>query len=169
MTILKVFNHSISLEWLILMGILYIIVFGHACKSCLMEEGYSNFASPQDMFGWLGKKVSEGYSGASTNGGQSSRYNLDKFNPVDTSKWFASDMVVVPGSKLSAGVQSMLDRPNQPVPLPKDELLMFANTEFKPECCPNTYSTSTGCACMTTKQYNYLTVRGGNNVPFSEY
>ena len=47
--------------------------------------------------------------------------------------------------------------------------LMFKNTSFKPECCPNTYSNSMGCACMSTKQYNYLVHRGGNNVPYSEY
>ena len=51
------------------------------------------------------------------------------------------------------------------------EMLMFANTQFKPECCKNngSYSGSTGCACMTTGQYNYLVSRGGNNVPYSEY
>jgi len=47
--------------------------------------------------------------------------------------------------------------------------LLFKNTAFKPECCPNTYSNSMGCACMSTKQYNYLENRGGNNVPYSEY
>ena len=47
--------------------------------------------------------------------------------------------------------------------------LLFKNTAFKPECCPNTYSNSTGCACMSTSQYNYLETRGGNNVPFSQY
>ena len=57
----------------------------------------------------------------------------------------------------------------QPVPLPEGEMLMFANTPFKPECCPNTYSNSSGCACMTGNQYNYLITRGSNNVPYSEY
>ena len=49
------------------------------------------------------------------------------------------------------------------------QMLMFANTPFKPECCPNTYSNSSGCACLTNGQYNHLVNRGGNNVPFSEY
>jgi hypothetical protein len=47
--------------------------------------------------------------------------------------------------------------------------LLFKHTAFKPECCPNTYSNSMGCACMTTAQYNYLNERGGNNVPYSQY
>ena len=78
-------------------------------------------------------------------------------------------MTVKQGQQLSAGVKSILNRQSQPIPLPDGEMLMFANTEFKPECCPNAYSTSTGCACMTTDQYNYLVLRGGNNVPYSEY
>ena len=47
--------------------------------------------------------------------------------------------------------------------------LLFKDTAFKPECCPNFYSRSTGCACMTTDQYNYMQTRGLNNVPYSEY
>ena len=58
---------------------------------------------------------------------------------------------------------------NTQVPLPEGEMLMFANTPFKPECCPNSYSNSSGCACMTVKQLSYLNERGGNNVPYSEY
>jgi hypothetical protein len=62
-----------------------------------------------------------------------------------------------------------MNRKPQPIPLPEGELDMFANTPFKPECCPNTYSNSSGCACTTVQQYRYLTDRGGNNVPYSEY
>jgi hypothetical protein len=47
--------------------------------------------------------------------------------------------------------------------------LIFDKTKFSPKCCPNTYSTSEGCACITMPQYNYLKERGGNNVPFSDY
>jgi len=49
-----------------------------------------------------------------------------------------------------------------PVPLPEGEMFMFANNEFKPECCPSTYSSSTGCACITQEQVNYINQRGGN-------
>lgn len=52
-------------------------------------------------------------------------------------------------------------------PLSYGELDMFANTPFKPECCPTTYSNSMGCACINKNQYNYLITRGGNNVPFA--
>lgn len=111
----------------------------------------------------------EGFTGANINYGESSMYNLNDDQPVDTSSWSAQNMTVTPGQPLSAGVKQFLAREPQPVPLPEGELNMFASTPFKPECCPNTYSTSTGCACMTGDQYNYLVLRGGNNVPYSQY
>jgi|688.fasta_scaffold678767_1 hypothetical protein len=111
----------------------------------------------------------EGFVGANTNYGESSAFNLSDTMPVNTSSWSAQNMTVVPGQPLSKGVKQFLARKPQPVPLPEGELSMFANTPFKPECCPNTYSNSMGCACMTGDQYNYLIMRGGNNVPYSEY
>lgn len=111
----------------------------------------------------------EGFTGANINYGESSIYSLNNDEPVDPSSWSAQNMTVVPGQPLSQGIKQFLARKPQPVPLPEGEMLMFANTPFKPECCPNTYSTSTGCACMTGNQYNYLVLRGGNNVPYSEY
>jgi hypothetical protein len=114
-------------------------------------------------------KSVEGFVGANTNYGESSSYSLSKNTPINTSSWSLPNMTVTPGQPLSAGVKAFLARKPQPVPLPEGELLMFANTPFKPECCPNTYSNSMGCACMTGNQYNYLQLRGGNNVPYSEY
>ena len=111
----------------------------------------------------------EGFVGANTNYGESSAFNLSDTMPVNTSSWSAQNMTVVPGQPLSKGVKQFLARAKQPIPLPEGELSMFANTPFKPECCPNTYSNSMGCACMTGDQYNYLIMRGGNNVPYSEY
>lgn len=57
--------------------------------------------------------------------------------------------------------------PSPDNPLSQGELNMFANTPFKPECCPTTYSNSMGCACINMDQYNYLITRGGNNVPYA--
>ena len=51
------------------------------------------------------------------------------------------------------------------IPLPEGELFFFNNTKFDTECCPATYSNSQGCACLSQPQYNYLTMRGGNNTP----
>ena len=50
-----------------------------------------------------------------------------------------------------------------PIPLPEGELFFFKDTKFDPSCCPGTYSNSVGCACLSKKQFQYLTMRGGNN------
>jgi len=83
--------------------------------------------------------------------------------------WAMPTLSYSKGTVPSAGAQAILNRPHQPIPLPEGELDMFATTEFKPECCPNSFSTSMGCACMTNQQLKYLNNRGGNNVPYSEY
>jgi hypothetical protein len=108
----------------------------------------------------------EGFTGANTNYGESSLYNR---KPVSTKSWFSPNLSYKPGQRVGKGIQNILNRPKQPVPLPDGETLLFKSTKFAPECCPNTYSSSMGCACMTVDQYNYLIDRGGNNVPYSEY
>jgi membrane protease subunit (stomatin/prohibitin family) len=108
--------------------------------------------------------MSEGFTSMT----ELSDYNIQK-KPVNTSSWFAPSLVYNKKHPTNKGIQEIMNRPEQPIPLPKDELLIFANTPFKPECCPGTYSNSTGCACITIPQYSYLINRGGNNVPYSEY
>jgi hypothetical protein len=111
----------------------------------------------------------EGFVGANTNYGESARFNLSNNSSLNTKKWFTPNLTYKKGTDGGKGVQNILNRPKQAIPLPEGEMLMFANTQFKPECCPNAYSNSTGCACMDVGQYNYLINRGGNNVPYSEY
>lgn len=48
-------------------------------------------------------------------------------------------------------------------PTPKD-MFFFDNTSFKPECCPATYSSSTGCACVNEEQRKFINQRGGNRL-----
>lgn len=45
----------------------------------------------------------------------------------------------------------------------------FDNIEFKPDCCPSTYYSSQGCACLSPQQINYLNSRGGNRTCPTEY
>jgi hypothetical protein len=124
----------------------------------------------------------EGFTPANTNYGESSSYTLGQIGASKPETWGTADMMVTPGTTTwgqpnltvqqgqpaSAQVQAILNRPEE-LPLPKGELVLFANTEFKPECCPGAFSSSTGCACMNPKTYNYLVERGGNNIPYSEY
>jgi len=170
---LTLFNYSIRYEILILIGILYLIIFSHSICSCTKIDITEEFDTLDRFLGnknwWKKNTPMEGFVGANTNYGESSKFSVAGNKPVNTSSWFSPNLVVTPGQKPSAGVKAFLDRKPQPVPLPPGEMLMFSNTPFKPECCPNTYSNSTGCACMTGEQYNYLITRGSNNVPYSEY
>ena len=145
---LELFGFKLSLEIIILIGIIYLVMIVNTLYGCCNMEGFV---------------------GANTNYGESSQFSLTSDNSINTNSWNMPNLTITKGQPLSKGVSNVLDRPEQPIPLPEGEMLMFANTPFKPECCPNTFSNSMGCACMTVKQYNYLNNRGGNNVPYSEY
>ena len=156
---LSLFGFRFGLDFLIIFAILVVFIFGQTCMCCYKVKGYTQRGS-------LGYSNIEGFTGIS--GGGPSSFGSGTYT-VDTNKWGAPNLTVKPGQPLSQGVQNILDRVPQPIPLPEGELDMFATTPFKPECCPNTYSNSSGCACMTVQQYNYVIERGGNNVPYSEY
>ena len=111
----------------------------------------------------------EGFAGANTNYGESSTYSLTNPPHINTYNWGRPSLVVRPGQPVPKAAQAIIDRPNQSLPLPEDQLSLFDNMPFSPECCPNAYSSSMGCACMNTNTYNYLITRGMNNVPYSEY
>lgn len=196
---ISIFGYKLNLEILILIGVVYLILLGHTLCGCChfkMMEGLDNMSSsnndkkmptqvgngdvspagnmvsekPKNGAGKLnGKAGKEGFVGANTNYGQSTPYDLTNNNMVDTSSWSRPDLTVVPGKPLNNAVKQFLNRKQQQLPLPEGEMDFFSNVEFKPECCPNTYSNSMGCACMTSQDYNYLITRSGNNVPYSEY
>lgn len=196
---ISIFGYKLNLEILILIGVVYLILVGHTlcgCSHFRMMEGLDNMSSsnndkkmatqvgngnvspagnmvsekPKNGAGKLnGKAGKEGFVGANTNYGQSTPYDLTNNNMVDTSSWSRPDLTVVPGKPLNNAVKQFLNRKQQQLPLPEGEMDFFANVDFKPECCPNTYSNSMGCACMTSQDYNYLVTRSGNNVPYSEY
>ena len=54
--------------------------------------------------------------------------------------------------------------------MPKDSMFYFDKNQASPECCPSTYSTSTGCVCTTPQQRSYIDEKRGNNVNyFTQY
>ena len=173
---ITIFGMKFRLEILILIAVVYWILVGHVCCSCYrggMMEGLTNAplsGQNKRIRDWIFEKLNvEGFTGANTNYGQSAPYSLANKKPVDASKWGMPDLTYQKGKPMNKAVQDFLNRPKQPIPLPEGEMLMFANTEFKGECCPSSFSNSMGCACITLPQYNYLISRGGNNVPYSEY
>ena len=56
--------------------------------------------------------------------------------------------------------------PMQPADLPN---WFLDSTKFSPGCCPSTYSSSTGCACLSPQQISFLNQRGGNRTCSSQY
>jgi len=45
-----------------------------------------------------------------------------------------------------------------------NKMFMLANNVASPNCCPSTFSTSTGCVCTTDAQRDYVASRGFNNL-----
>ena len=187
---ISILKYRINLEVLILIGVVYLIFLYHTVCPCvnmpMLYESLTNMTSttgtkagsgsaaakndknkvPTTM---SGKKegFSSGYGAYDLN--NAAPYKLGDYAQPDVKSWFQPNLLVEPGKPIPKGVQELLNRPAQPVPLPEGELLMFANTKFAPQFCPNFYSNSMGCPEMTLKQYNYLQTRGGGNVPYSEY
>ena len=152
-------SYSFRLEILLLIVVVFWIMFGHilcGCSKVGLMEGMQMMKE-----GFVGSNNMA--SGPEFAGAQSAGYIR---NP---STWAMPTLTYSPGTTPDAGVKAIWDRPKQPIPLPEGQLDMFATTEFKPECCPNTYSSSTGCACMSVGQYDALKQRFGNNVPYSEF
>jgi hypothetical protein len=193
---ISIFGYKINLEILILIGVVYLILVGHTVCGCCNMPGIMEALTTMDVSGHtidisgnlstahakkqqaVASKASayqakkEGFTGANTNYGQSSPYDLNSDIPINTNSWMQPNLTVTPGQQPSKAVMDIVNRKNGPIPLPEGEMLLFANTEFKPECCGSggsTFSTSTGCACLNSNTVNYLYTRGGNNVPYSEY
>lgn len=137
-------SFKIKGEYLLAIFVFWIL-FGHLICGCSRVSAYEGFELIRD------------------NLGESAPYKLGDYSKVNTKSWFQSDLTTESGS------QSINNRKKQRVPLPEGQMGLLSNTEFKPECCPNTYSNGSGCACMTVDQNQYLLNRGGNNVPYSEY
>ena len=158
---------TFRLEILVLIVIVAWVLWGHllcSCSKISMSEGFA-------MVNAFTSRMKEGFVGANN---AAYMPEFAKFKTEDktirpVSTWAMPTLTYKAGQKPDKGVKAIWDRKAQPIPLPKGELNMFQTTPFKPSCCPNTYSNSMGCACMTVDQYTYLRDRGGNNVPYSEY
>lgn len=143
-------NWSGNFEIIVIIILLFVIIISHLGCSCSRMKKMDYMSMFSD--------VREGFANINY-------FSSVKQPPPDTKKWEQPNLVIVPDEPLPQGVVDILQRKGGKVPLPTDQKLMFLTTPFKPECCPNTFTNSTGCACMTLGQYKYLNERGGNNVP----
>ena len=86
-----------------------------------------------------------------------------KSDEWNLSKWVKDAMRYAKGMGNENRLDSYQYNTGPPIPLPEGELFFFKDTKFTPECCPGTFSSSLGCACLSKPQFNYLVTRGGNN------
>jgi hypothetical protein len=126
----------------------YSILEGMAGTGRKAKKGRENFSLQNKM------DVKEGF--ANLNNNDLHINNSYTMGWVQKAKQYASGM----GYKNK--LNSYKDNVGTPVPLPEGELFFFADNKFKPECCPSTYSDSTGCACLSQDQVTYINERGGN-------
>ena len=134
---LKIFGLSCRLEIIVISMIVGLILGGHLLCSCSrigLQEGMAVMGASVDYV--MGEDTVNSWTNKANKYAANMGYDKAK-------------------SKYS-------QNKGTPVPLPEGQLYMFADTEFKPECCPSTYSSSTGCACITQEQVSYINERGGN-------
>lgn len=165
-------SHTFRVEILVLIIFVFWILSAHMVYGCSSFSFADLAVWFRSFLRWLiNGSTFEGFVGANNKvmAGPQFADNDSPYYIMKPDTWGNPTLVSSPGAQATAGAQSIWDRPKQPIPLPSGQLDMFATTQFKPECCPNAFSTSTGCACMTVDQFNYLQNRGGNNVPFSQF
>lgn len=82
---------------------------------------------------------------------------------VNLSSWVSDAIKYSKGMGTEDRLNSLQYNSGPPIPLPEGQLFFFKDTKFSPSCCPSTYTSGIGCACMSKKQFQYLTERGGNH------
>jgi hypothetical protein len=87
----------------------------------------------------------------------------DENDDVNLTKWVSDAIRYSKGMGNEDHLDSYQYNSGPQIPLPEGQLFFFKDTKFHPSCCPATYASSKGCACMSKKQFQYLTMRGGNN------
>ena len=85
----------------------------------------------------------------------------DQIMADSSNSWANKAKDYATGMGYESVLQSQKNNVGTPVPL-EDTMLIFKDNKFKPECCPSSVSTSTGCACLSKDQMHHLATRGGN-------
>jgi len=109
--------------------------------------------------------VKEGFQAGTALAGAALDYSMG--NGVQGS-WEANQNEAITGSYKSWYAHLDANK-GGPVPLADGQLYMFAENKFDASCCPSTYSSSTGCACLSPEQAKYLNERGGNRTLNSQF
>lgn len=94
-------------------------------------------------------------------------YQMGKDIPSSWINWADKKQEGAPVSAGALLAGNVAPNPNEQ--LEQGQLFMFSGTNFSPECCPSSYSSSLGCACFSAQQMDFLNERGGNRTMSSVY
>lgn len=94
-------------------------------------------------------------------------YQMGKDIPSSWINWADKKQEGAPVSAAALLAGNVAPNPNEQ--LEQGQLFMFSGTNFSPECCPSSYSSSSGCACFSAGQMDFLNERGGNRTMSSIY
>ena len=152
-----------------LAGLVFLIwiIFGHALCSCCKTNIFEGLKMPKipkipnahikatkkklDALSPF-QNLDEGFANNSNaTFGPSYLSNSESTFVIDPSKW-----------SYSGGATPSASKPNYQSQDPS-QMNIIENMKFAPECCPSSYSSSQGCACMSDDAINFLASRGGNN------
>lgn len=134
---LNILGLKLRLEVILLVIILFWLIGGYTICSCSrvssLKEGFQSLGA---SIGW---RTGDGVPGDTWDKPSNSNTSEDLLQSLDG---------------ITAGQ----------IPLPDDQKFLFYANKFDPKCCskPQHYSSSTGCACISRKQMEYLNQRGGN-------
>jgi hypothetical protein len=157
-------SYKIKMVHLAAVVFLIWIIFGHALCSCYkinVFEGFKVHKKPKMHIKDTKTKLDalspfqnldEGFANNSNaTFGPSYLSNSESTFVIDPSKW-----------SYSGGAMPSASKPNYQSQDPS-QMNIIENMKFAPECCPSSYSSSQGCACMSDDAINFLASRGGNN------
>ena len=155
---IKVFGYEVRVEIVIaciIIGMVAGLFMFCDCFQYSILEGMK-------QSGGEGKKRTEPFLERMAEGFTNLNNNDLHINNSYTMGWVQKAKQYASGMGYTNKLNSYKDNVGTPVPLPEGELFFFADNKFKPECCPSTYSGSTGCACLSQDQVTYINERGGN-------
>jgi len=158
----KKVSHYVTLAVCILVAIVVAdLVVKPLFQSLLNDEDQENFSAPvkYNMNTGYGGKVLE----VAKPPGEYWKHdpqNTALLNPNALYTNFPSSCPLA--KEYKAGTVSGVGVPVDGKDGPKD-MFIFAANKASPDCCPSTYSTSTGCICTTKDQRNFINSRGNNH------
>jgi hypothetical protein len=125
---------STSLEYLIIIFLLLCLVWGNTVRSCSRVGLLEGFEIAKKAVKQGAKEGFEVLNSHDMNPEYSPVGEVEKH--TDISSWGMNPVVYDVTSKTESG----------------NSIDMFKNTKFSYSCCPNMFSNSSGCACMSNKK-----------------